>query len=28
MAGSVFTVHEFFGSRVPENNVGNFVECR
>src|ERR1700730_15245723 len=27
MAGSVFTVHELFGSRVPENNVRNFVEC-
>jgi hypothetical protein len=26
MAGSVFTVHELFGSRVPENNVGNFVK--
>src|ERR1700676_297372 len=27
MAGSVFTIHKFFGSRMPENNVGNFVEC-
>ena len=26
MAGRVFTVHELFGSRMSENNVGNFVE--
>ena len=26
MAGSVFGVHELFGSGVPENNVGDFVE--